>query len=99
MTVTVSEALGILKSLNARHAELKALRDENANSERRFYGVGGDKQIEKTPVYNVKKLDQTVNRIAMEIRKLDAAVKLHNATQTVEGYDWDDAVLGVIETE
>jgi hypothetical protein len=96
--ITVSEGLGLLKTLNQRYGELKALRDENANSERRFYGVGGDKTTEKTPVYNVKALDMTLNRLAMEIRKIDNAIKKHNAVTQLAGYDWDDALLGVIET-
>lgn len=97
--ITVSEALGLVKTLKERHGELKSLRDENANKERRFYGVGGDKTTEKVPVYSVKKLDQTVNRLSLEIRRIDTALKAHNAATKLEGYEWDDAVLGVIETE
>lgn len=95
--VTVSEALGLMKTLKARHDELKSLRDDNANKERRFYGVGGDKTTEKVPVYDVRKLDVTVSRLAMEIRKLDTAIKKHNAMNGLEGYDWDETVLGQIE--
>lgn len=99
MTITVSEGIGLLKTLNQRHAELKALRDENAYRERRMFGVGGDKEVIKEPVYNVKKLDQTTNQIALQIRKLDNAIKQSNATTQLYNFDWDDAVLGVIETE
>jgi hypothetical protein len=99
MNITVSEGIGLLKTLNQRHAELKALRDENAHKERRFFGVGGDKEIERTPVYDVKKLDKTVNRLALDLRKLDNAIKQSNATTVLANYDWDEAVLGVVETE
>ena len=96
--VTVSEALGLMKTLQQRHGELKSLRDENAHRERRFMGMGGDKVIEKNPVYDVKKLDRTVNRLALEIRRLDTALKAHNAVATLANYDWNDEVLGAIET-
>lgn len=99
MQITVSEGIGLLKTLNQRHAELKALRDENAHRERRFFGVGGDKETVKEPVYDVKKLDQTCNQVALQIRKLDNAIKQSNATMTLHGFDWNDAVLGVVETE
>jgi hypothetical protein len=98
MTITVSEAIGLLKTLQQRHAELKALRDENGHRERRLFGVGGDKEIVKEPVYNVKKLDQTTNQVALQIRKLDNAIKQSNATTQLLNFDWDDSLLGVIET-
>ncbi len=97
--VTVSEALGLLKALNERHSELVALRNENAHRERRFMGMGGDKVLEKVPVYNVKALDKTVNRLALEVRRLDASIKRHNAVTTLENYEWSDEILGLIETE
>lgn len=99
MVVTVNEALGLLKTLRQRHEELKALRTGNAERERRFYGATGDKEVVKEPVYSVKSLDRTVNRVALEIRKLDNAIKQHNAVSRLEGYDWNEDVLGVIETE
>jgi hypothetical protein len=97
MTITVSEGLGLLKTLKERHKELTGMRDENSNKERRFYGAAADKMTERLPVYNVKLLDKSVNRLAMEIRRLDAAVKKHNALAVLEGYDWNDEILGVIE--
>src|ERR1700730_5677344 len=97
--VSVSEALGLLKSVKERHAELKALRDENGHRERRYMGLGGDKTVDKTPVYSVTKLDRTVNRLAQEIRKIDQAIKTSNATTTLVGYDWNEEVLGTVETE
>lgn len=97
--ITVSEGLGLLKTLKQRHEELKNLRDENANREKRYYGASADKMTERLPVYNVKALDKTVSRLALEIRKLDTAVKAHNATTGLPNYDWDESILGVIETE
>jgi len=95
--ITVSEALGLMKTLRARYDELKALRSDNAHKERHFYGTAGDKAIDKDPVYDVKALDKTVNRIAMEIRKLDTAIKAHNALSKLENYEWDEELLGIIE--
>jgi hypothetical protein len=97
--VNVSEAIGLLKSLKERHAELKALRDENSNRVTRFMGIGGDKSIQKDPVYSVTKLDRTVNRLAQEIRKLDQAIKTSNATTMLGSYDWKEEIMGLIETE
>lgn len=99
MQITVSEGLGLLKTLNERHLELKALRDSNSMSERRFIGMSGDKTIDRKPVYDVKKLDVTVNRIAMVIRRLDNAIKKHNAITQLAEFDWDEAVLGLIESD
>lgn len=97
--ITVSEAIGLLKTLKQRHDELKALRDENSTREKRYYGIGADKSVEKSPVYDVRKLDQTVNRLAMAHRTMDNAIKIHNATTVLANYNWDESVLGVIETE
>jgi len=99
MEITVSEGLGFLKTLKQRHEELKAMRDENSNREKRYYGANADKTTEKIPVYDVRKLDKTVNTLALTLRKLDSAIKAHNATTKLAGFDWDDSVLGVIETE
>jgi hypothetical protein len=92
--ITINEALAWLKTLKKRHDELIALRDGNANRERRFFGTGADREIVKEPVYDVKTLDRLVTRVAREIRLLDQALKATNARTTVEGYDQDDAVLG-----
>lgn len=98
MKITISEGLTNLKTLKTRHAELVALRDSNAVSERRYYGTGGDKSVDKTPVYSVKALDQTVVKLSIAIRKLEAAIKKANIKTTLPEYDWDDAVLGEVES-
>ena len=95
--ITISEALGWQKTLKERHNELVGLRNENAHNERRYLGANADKVIEKTPVYDVKKLDVLIGNVAKEMRLLDAALKKTNATVNVVGYSQDDAVLGVIE--
>ena len=96
MELTISEGIQNLKLLRERHAELLALRNQNAVRETRFYGANADKNKEVEPVYDVKKLDRLVTRVAAEIRKLDASIKRSNATVTID-YEWDDAVLGEIE--
>jgi len=95
--ITINEGLAWLKTLRARHAELVALRDKNAERETRFYGANADKQIEKTPVYDVKKLDALVGSVAMEIRILDAAIKKANVMTTIQDYDQNESALGAIE--
>ena len=94
--VTISEGIGLLKTLRERHRELIDLRNENSAKEKRFLGMAADKTIERTPTYDVKKLDVLVNSVALEIRRLDMAIKAAN-TSTQIGYDWDDSKLGTIE--
>lgn len=95
--ITLNEGLAWMKVLRARHAELVALRNQNAEKETRFYGANADKQVEKAPVYDVKKLDALVGRVAKEVRLLDAAIKRTNATTEIGGYDQSEDALGVIE--
>lgn len=94
--ITISEGIGLLKTLRARHAELVALRNENSATETRFFGQNADKERVKTPLYDVKKLDKLVNQVASEIRKLDAAIKSANVSTPI-AYEWDDSKLGQIE--
>jgi hypothetical protein len=96
MQITISEAITNLKLLRERHAELLSLRNQNAIKENRFYGANAERTKEVEPVYDVKKLDALVTRIAGEMRKLDAAIKKANATTPVE-YDWNDGVFGQVE--
>lgn len=95
--LTISEGLGWMKTLKERHAELVQLRNENSHTERRFFGANADKQIDKNPVYDVKKLDALITQVAKEMRLLDAALKKTNATVNVVGYEQNDAVLGQVE--
>jgi hypothetical protein len=95
--ITLSEALGWLKTLRERHTELLNLRNENSFRERIYRGANADKTTEKIPVYDVKALDKTIGRVAREIRLLDMAIKRTNAATVVVGYDQDDAVLGELE--
>ncbi|MGH8474655.1 MAG: hypothetical protein ACRER2_02605 [Methylococcales bacterium] len=95
--VTVSEGLEILKLVDSRLQELRALRNENANRERHFIGDGA-KEIVRDPVYSVKALDKTISGLAATRRKLSTLIKAQNARTTVDGFDWDDAILGTIET-
>lgn len=92
--VTISQALGIRKTLEKRYAELVSLRNENANRTRHYIGANADKEIVKEPQYDVKALDKMISRIAREQRLLDEAVKQANATLSVPNYDWNDEVLG-----
>lgn len=96
MKITISEGIGYLKMLRERHAELLALRNQNAVKETRFYGANADKNKEIDPVYDVKSLDRLVTSVAREIRKLDMAIKSMNAVIRLD-YDWDDSVLGQVE--
>ena len=95
--ITLNEGLSWLKTLRARHAELVALRNQNAQTETRFYGADAARSSEKLPVYDVKKLDVAVARVAKEIRLLDSAIKKQNAITTIDGYDQTEDALGVVE--
>lgn len=93
-SITINEALGWQRTLKARHAELVALRDENSHTVTRRYGLGGDKDVTKEPVYDVKVLDRMITRVAREQRLLDVAIKATNAATQVIDYQHDDDVLG-----
>lgn len=94
--MTINEAMIWKKTLEARLRELQELRNENSAKETRRYGVGGDKEVTKTPVYDVRQLDKLVTAIHREVRKLDQAIKSTNAVTQVSGYVPDDAVLGEV---
>lgn len=94
--LTINEALIWRKTLQQRHTELVQLRNENGHSERRYFGANADKQTERLPVYDVKKLDANVNRVALEIRKVDTAIKAANAATSI-GIAADESVLSAIE--
>jgi hypothetical protein len=96
-TITINEALTWLKTLKERHTELVGLRNENSAAITRRYGVGGDKDVTKQPVYDVKALDRMITRVAREIDRLEQAIKVTNATTTVMAYEKDEAVLGELE--
>lgn len=92
--LTINEALVWKKTLQQRHEELVALRDQNSAESTRRYGVGGDKEVTKKPTYDVKVLDQMVTRVARELRTLDQQIKATNGVTKVVNYVQDDAVLG-----
>lgn len=95
--VTISELLGLQQTTKTRYNELVSLRNANSHEERRYYGANDDKVIEKKPTYSVVKLDKLIARLAREMRLQDAAIKKANATITVDGYEWDDTILGELE--
>jgi hypothetical protein len=92
--MNISEALGWMKTLKARHGELVALRDQNSATRTMRYG--NDVQ-EIKPQYDPKKLDKRVGLLAREIRLLDEAIKRINATTEIPGYVRNDDVLGELE--
>lgn len=89
-TATISECLGWLKTLKARHAELVALRNANAAEVSLDYQ---GKQTTRTPLYDVKALDRQVAVLAREIRLCDTAIKSTNAQTVVKDFVLDDDVL------
>jgi hypothetical protein len=92
--ITISQGLGIQKTLEKRHAELVSLRNENANRVRSYIGANADKEITKEPMYDVKALDKMITRLAREQRLLDEGIKQANATLAIPNYEWNDEVLG-----
>jgi hypothetical protein len=94
MQITINEALGWRKILAERHQELVGLRNENSAVVVRRYGVGGDKETERKPTYDVRVLDKMITRVAREVQKLEQAIKVTNATTTVVAYEKDEDVLG-----
>jgi len=95
--LTVSEGLTTLKMLKARHAELVALRDKNAEKETRFYGASADRTKEIEPVYDVRELDRLVSSVAKELRLLETAIKRSNVRTVLSDYDWSDDKMGELK--
>ena len=91
--ITLSQGLSWMKTLRVRHNELVALRDRNSAERIRRWGETKEDIVEK-PVYDVKGLDKMINRLALELRRLDDAMKVTNAKTIVENYKRDDEILG-----
>lgn len=96
MTITISEGLGWLKTLQARHAELVALRNANSATQINRYGNAGDERRVE-PTYSAIGLDRRITLIAREIRLLGDAIKRTNASTEVHRYERNDDVLGELE--
>lgn len=94
--ITLSQGLAWMKTLRERHNELVMLRDRNSAERTRRWGETKEDVIEK-PVYDVKELDRMINRVALEIRKLDDAVKETNSMTVVRSYVRNDEVLGELK--
>lgn len=96
MEITISQGLAWKNTLKERHRELVSLRDSNSVTRTRRWGETKDDVIE-TPVYDVKHLDKMVGRLALEIRRLDDAIKVTNASALIVGYAKDENILGELE--
>ena len=94
--MTISEALGWMKVLKARHAELVALRNENSNVRTTRYSRE-DPVVVEEPKYDAKALDRRITLIAREMRLVDEAIKRANAVTPIGDYARDDNVLGELE--
>jgi hypothetical protein len=94
--ITLSQGLAWMKTLRGRHSELVELRNRNSAERIRRWGETKEDVVEK-PVYDVKKLDRTINKVSLEIRKLDDAIKVTNAATFINSYKRDDEVLGELE--
>lgn len=92
--LTINEALVWKVTLQQRQSELISLRNENSADQTRRYGVGGDREVTKTPTYDVKVLDKMITTVAKELRTLDQQIKATNGVTKVIGYNQDDTVLG-----
>ena len=94
--ITLNEALGWMKTLKARHAELVQLRNQNAQTRHVLYAAG--QPVEKVePLYDLKKIDKLIANVAKEIRLLDMAIKRTNAITQIAGYEQEDSILGEVE--
>lgn len=93
--MNISEALGWMKTLKARHAELVNLRNSNAATTHQRYG---DNTTTTVPTYNALLLDRRVTLLAREMRQLDEAIKRTNAATEVANFTRNENVLGELET-
>ncbi len=94
--ITISQGLSWKNTLKERHRELVSLRDANSSTRTRRWGETKDDVVE-TPIYDVKHLDKMISRVALEIRRLDDAVKVTNASTIVIDYAKDEGILGELE--
>jgi hypothetical protein len=94
MKINLSVAMSWRKTLQERHDELVGLRNQNSTQETRFFGANADKERVIKPRYDVVALDNSITKVAREVRKLDEAIKATNMATTVLDYERDDAVLG-----
>jgi hypothetical protein len=89
--ITISEGLSWMKTLKGRHAELVALRNQNAQRTTQDYN--GRVTVQE-PLYDPRELDTMVAKLAREQRLLDQAIKRANAQVVLDNYEQDDKVLG-----
>lgn len=94
--ITLSQGLTWMNTLKERHRELVSLRNENSTERIQRWGETKEDIVRK-PVYNVKVLDKMISKLALEIRKLDEAIKKTNAVVEIEGYERNDSILGELE--
>ena len=94
--ITISQGLSWKNTLKERHRELVGLRDTNSSTRTRRWGETKDDVVE-TPTYDVKHLDKMISHIALEIRRLDDAIKVTNAGTIVSDYSKDEDILGELE--
>lgn len=88
--ITISEALGWLKTMTSRHNELVQMRNASAATiETSYQG----QTVKKEPKYDAKALDKIIAVLAREIRLCDNAIKATNGRTELTGYQADDDVL------
>lgn len=92
--VTLNEGLALLKTLRERRAELVSLRDANSVRTRRYIGANAEKDTVTEVLYDVKKIDTVVAKIAKTERDLSSAIKATNAVVVVKEFTQPDDVLG-----
>jgi hypothetical protein len=96
-TITLNEAMSWKATLMNRHSELTSLRNQNSARSTSHYGANADKPITTELKYDAIALDQAISRLAMELRKLDLAIKSTNFQTTVMNYVYDEAVMGELQ--
>ena len=91
--ISINQGLAWLSTLKERHSELVGLRNQNSSTRIRRWGETKEDVVEK-PTYNVVELDALIGKIALEISRLDDAIKTTNAETTILNYEKDESVLG-----
>lgn len=82
MTPTINEAIALQTQLKVRLNELTRLRNESAVTEVRW--MGDTSNITKTPMYDLKKLDQKITQLQNWLFKLDYSIKSKNAQTKID---------------
>lgn len=79
-TITINEALALVKAVKQRKSSLEALRGQVAQKET----LWGTKEKTVEPQYDVKEVDRKITELDLFLYKVDSAIKSSNAVTNID---------------